>query len=179
MTDNQLAILLREQLLLGFIRQGYTTLPVIENYQPTTQGRVTEAAVYFHALPEQRYGWQHRKRKFNLEENKITTTESQWMLSRFQVYALAPQDPTDLTLPTAKDLCNLAAMICNSELFVDALIKAGAGVHRITQVRNPYFVNDQGQFEASPSFDVIISHKRSISDVTPVTEELIYRAYRF
>lgn len=178
MTDNQLAILIRAQLLAGLTRQGYSTLPVIAAYQPTTEGRVTEATIYFFPLPDNRYGWQHRKRTVDIDAGTITTTEGQWIESGFQFYALAPQDPTNLTLPTAKDLVNLAAMICNSEPFIQGMRAGGAGVQRVTQIRNPFFVNDQGQFESSPSFDIIISHKRSISEVTPVTLDVTCGIYR-
>lgn len=178
MTDNQLEILLREQLLAGLARQGYATVPVVSSYQPTTEGRNTEATVYFFPLQDQRYGWQGRKRVVDLISGAITTTETQLMESGFQIFALAPQDPEDLSLPTAKDLVNIAAMICNSETFITAIRRAGAGVQRITQIRSPYFVNDEGQFEASPSFDIIISHKRQIQEVTPVADDVTLSIHR-
>lgn len=176
MTDNQLAILFRAHLLAGLARQGYTALPVIASYQPTTEGRATEAALYFFPLPERRYGWQGRKRIVGTET--ITTTETQIIESAFQVFALAPQDPTNLLLPTAKDLVNIAAMVCNSQVFSQVMNRQGVGVQRITQVRNPFFVNDQGQFEPSPSFDVTLSHKRQISEVTPVAKDVTLSIHR-
>lgn len=178
MNDNNLAILVRAQLIAGLARHGYPKLPVVANYQPTTEGRLTEAAIYFHPLADARYGWQHRTRKYNPLEGRITTTEGQWVTSSFQIYALAPQDPTNLTLPTAKDLVNLAALICNGEKFIIGMRNAGVGVQRVTQIRNPFFVNDRGEFESSPSFDIIISHKRSIEEITPVAEEVTNNIYR-
>lgn len=178
MTDNQLAILIRTQLLAGLARHGLSSVPVIASYQPTTEGAAISAAVYFFALPESRYGWQHRKRVYDDVENTITTTESQWIESGFQFFALAPQNPADTTLPTAKDILNTAALVCNSEPFVQGMRAGGAGVQRVTQIRNPYFVNDSGQFEASPSFDIIISHKRSITEITPVSETVTCKIHR-
>ena len=178
MTDNQLAILFRGQLLSGLARHGFSKVPVVEAYQPTTQGRTTTATVYFFALPERRYGWQGRTRRVDLEKCEITTTESQWIESGFQVYALAPQDPGNLSIPTAKDLVNVAAMVCNSYVFIQAVHKGGFGVQRVTQVRDPYFVNDQGQFESSPSFDIIVTHKRQIQEVTPVAKEVTLSIHR-
>lgn len=172
MTDNELAALLRAQLLAGLTRQGYPDLEVIANYQPTTQGRPTDAAVLFHPIQDYRYGWQGRKMAYNAGNDVFDTTESQIIESGFQVYALAPQDPTNLSLPTAKDLVNLAAMICNSERFMNAMRAGGAGLQRVTQIRSPFFVNGQGNFEASPSFDVIMSHTRTITETTPVIAEL-------
>lgn len=77
MTDNQLAILFRAQLLAGLARHGLSAVPVIASYQPTSEGRATEAAIYFFALPESHYGWQGRRRKVNLQTHKIDTTEVQ------------------------------------------------------------------------------------------------------
>lgn len=178
MTDNELGILLRAQLLAGLTRQNQSSLPVIGAYQPTTEGRESQAAIYFYPLADVRYGWQGRRREVDLQAGTITTTEQQLIESSFQVYALAPQDPTNLSLPTAKDLVNLAALICNSYPFVVGMRAGGAGIQRITQVRSPYFVNDRGQFEASPSFDITISHQRQIQEVTPVTEEVTHSIYR-
>lgn len=179
MTKNELGIALRSNILAGLIKHGLSTVQVIENYQPTQQGRVSSPVIYFHALPEYRYGWQHRKRKYDDVENKITTTETQWIESSYQIYALAPENPLNLNLPTAVDLVSAAAMVCNSETFAVAMRKAGAGVQRITQIRNPYFVNDRGQFEASPSFDITLSHKRSFTEITPVAEDVTTQIFRF
>ena len=178
MTDNQLAILFRAQLLAGLARHGLSAVPVVASYQPTSEGRVTEAAIYFFALPESRHGWQGRRRKVNLQTHKIDTTEVQIIQGGFQVFALAPQDPQNLALPTAKDLVNIAAMICNSQVFAQAMHRAGVGVQRVTEIRNPYFVNDQGQFEASPSFDIKITHQRSLSEITPVVDDFAISIHR-
>lgn len=178
MTDTELDILFRQQLLAGLARQGAVTVPVVAAYQPTTEGRESQAAIYFFQLADNRYGWQGRSREFSTVDGTITTTESQIILSGYQVYALAPQDPEDLSLPTAKDLVNLAAMICNSQPFVIGMREGGAGVQRVTQIRSPYFVNDEGQFEASPSFDITISHKRQIQEVTPVAEDATLSIHR-
>ncbi len=134
--------------------------------------------IYFFPISDRRYGWQYRKNQVDLEEGTITTTEGQYMESGFQFMALAPQDTDDLSLPTPKDLLNTAALICNSMPFIQGMRSGGAGVQRVTQVRNPFFVNDRGQFEASPSFDVIISHKRSIEEVTPVAVGVEHDIYR-
>lgn len=178
MTDAELDILLRTQLLAGLSRQAMPLVEVVASNQPTTQGRTSTATVYFSPLTDSRYGWQGRSRQYDQQAGTITTTESQIIQSSFQLFALAPQDPEDLSLPTAKDLLNLAAMICNSQPFVIGMRSGGAGIQRVTQIRSPYFVNDQGQFEASPSFDITISHKRQIQEVTPVAEDATLSIHR-
>lgn len=178
MNDVQLMTLLRAQLIAGLTRHGQSSVPVIGSYQPTSQGRQSTPAIYFYRVQDYRYGWQSRKRVYDQPNNLITSTESQWMESTFQIYALAEYDPKNLALPNANDLTNLAAMICNSDSFVSGMRAGGAGVQRVTTIRNPFFVNDQGQFEPNPSFDITISHKREIVEQIPVAEEVDLTIYR-
>lgn len=178
MTDNQLAELFRAHLLYGLSRHGHPNTLVVESNQPTTQGRTDTATLYYFALPERRYGWQHRSRTYDEQESQITTKEGQWIESAYQLFAMVPQRPRDLSTVTPKDLLNLAALICNSEPFLSGMRAGGAGVQRITEIRNPFFVNDRKQFEASPSFDITISHKREIIEITPVTTEVTHRIFR-
>lgn len=178
MTDNQLTTLIRAQILAGLSRQGLSSVLVAGAYQPTTEGRTSEATVYFFPLTDNRYGWQGKKSAYNNLTGVTTIAETQIIESTFQIYALAPQDPTNLNLPTAKDLVNTVAMICNSQAFVSAMSKGGAGVQRVTQVRSPFFVNDQGNFEQSPSFDITITHKRQILEATRTAEEVTHAIHR-
>lgn len=171
MTENQLAILIRSTLLQLLAGQGLADLPVLAGYQPTGQGRA-QRGIYFFPVTDTRYGWQQRKDVFNPETGDQVHTESQIIESLFQVQGFAPSSPADLEAPTARDLTNLAAMLIASQPFVQALAKQGAGVQRITAVRSPFFKNDAGQFEASPSFDFTVSHKRSITQTTPSIDSI-------
>jgi len=164
MTDKELLILIRAQLLAGLGRQGDTTTEVIASHQPRSQGRVDGPALYVYKLMDHRYGWQHRKQEYDAESGDISVTEKQYMETSFQVTALYPQDPADTTGPTASDLASLAAMIVGSMTFGEAMKSQGAGVQRVMDILNPYFDNDRGQFEASPSFDFTVSHKRIMVD---------------
>lgn len=172
MTDNELAALLRAQLLAGLTRQGYPDIIVQPNNQPTTQGRPSDATVMYQPIQDYRYGWQGRKMSYNAGNDVFNTTESQIIESGFQIFALVPYKEVNPYTFTAKDLVNLCAMICNSERFMNDMRAGGAGLQRVTQIRSPFFVNDQGNFEASPSFDVIMSHTRTITETTPVIAEL-------
>lgn len=164
MTDNQVSILIRTQLLAGLARRGHTTVRVLASNQPRHQGRVDGPVVYFFPVSDHRYGWQHRKQVYDALAGDITVTETQYMESMYQVMALYPQDPSNINLPTAKDLVNDAAMTVNSLTFLEAMRSGGVGVQRVSDIRNPYFTNDRGQFEASPSFDFTVSYKRVIVD---------------
>lgn len=171
MTDNDLLILIRATLLPLMAQQGLEAFPVLAAFQPTTQGRVPDG-VYIHAISDNRYGWQERTDQYDVLTGDQTHTEAQWHESMFQVQGFAQRDPDNLALPTAKDLTDTIAMLMQSQQFRQKLSKEGVGVQRITQVRAPYFVNDQGNFEQNPSFDVTFSHKRVITQTTPSITDL-------
>ena len=50
----------------------------------------------------------------------------------------------------------------NMALAKVTLRKQGIGVQRATFVRQPYFVNDYGDYEQNPSFDFNVTFKRSL-----------------
>lgn len=170
MTDNDLATLLRATLLTRLAAAGLGSVLVVAANQPTTQGRTDSATLYFFPVTDARYGWQHRKGEYNNGTDEFDYTESQWVESTFQVFALAPQDPANLALPTPKDILHTAALVMNGQKFIQALRGAGVGMQRIGPLRNPFFTNDRQQFEASPSFDFTVSHKRTIIDTDPVVD---------
>lgn len=178
MTDNELGILLRAQLLAGLARHGLSSVDVLANYQPTTQGRPGEPTIFFFPVSDNRYGWQHRRDQFLPLEDRTVTEERQWVESSFQVMALSEADPADMMKPTAKDLLNMAAMVIGSANFVQAIRAEGVGVQRVTALRNPYFVNDQGQFEASPSFDFTVTHMRAIIEQARTAESVEVAIHR-
>ena len=171
MNDNTLTALIRTQLLAGLSRLSITS-EVLGNQQPTTQGRTTTATLYFSAINEQRYGWQYSRTTYDPEVMELEREESQWLRTTYQVTALVPQDPRNLAIPTPKDLLRAASIIINGQSFIQALTKDGVGVERVTDLRNPYFVNDQGQFEASPSFDFTVTRKAAIIQEQPAFESV-------
>lgn len=166
MNDNALNVIIRAELIAGLARLGVTA-DVIAAYQPTSQGRESDATVYFFQVGDNRYGWQYRTQVYDQEAGEIVRTEKQIIETTYQLMALAPQDPSNLSLPTPKDIVRACAMICNSQAFIVALRAHDIGMQRVTQIRNPYFVNDREQFEASPSFDFTVTHNQVIIDTTP------------
>lgn len=172
MTDNALVTLIRAALLTQLATQGQAGTLVLGSYQPTAQGRESGPAVYFFCPTDERYGWQGRTGVYNSGANAYDYTERQWHNTTFQLGALAPQDPANLTLPTPKDIVALCAMIVNGSAFRAALRAQAVGVQRVTTIRQPYFVNDREQFEASPSFDFTVSHRRTIIQQAPAVESV-------
>lgn len=167
MTDVELRTLVRAQLLAIMPLYGITGVPVIAQQQPTTEGRETGPAIYFYSLDEQREGWQQKN--YRETGDLATQSDKQIYATAMQISVVAPQTD-DLSLPQATDICRAAAMALQSSQFLDALKDQfpGSGVRRITAIRRPYIVNDQGQFEMVPSFDVTITHTVQFTTVTPV-----------
>lgn len=179
MTDLELRIFLRAQLLAIMPLYGVSGVPVIASNQPTSEGRETGPAIYFHALDEQAEGWQSRNYQRGEDGETGELTEGQIYATTMQLSVVAPETD-DLTLPTATDICRAASMALQSRQFIDALGEQfpGAGVRRVTTIRRPYIVNDRGQFEMVPSFDVTITHTVQFTTEAPEvtsTKALIHR----
>lgn len=176
MNEKALDKLIRAELLKGLARYGVMDMPVKQGYQPTTQGRLGKC-IYFWALPDIPEGWQYRKHKAD-EAGQISTTEIQIIATSYQVGALIPDDPSDSNQKTAKDITVLARMVVQSQPFVIAMTKAGIGVRRPSEVRNPQFVNDQDQYEFQPSFDFTVTHKQVIIQLTDSIESVEFNIHR-
>jgi hypothetical protein len=171
MTDNQLKALIRSTLLSLFERQGITDLPVLAGHQPAGQSP-TARGLYFFLVENSRYGWQHRKDRYDRDSGQQCHSETQQMLSHFQLGGYAQFNPQDPAATTAEDLTSLAAMLISSQAFIEALTRHGAGLQRITVIRCPYFENDQGQQEAAPFFDFTVSHSRTITLSAPSVDAI-------
>lgn len=171
MNEKQLAALIVSELTAG-LQRADVDLPVIAGNQPTTQGR-EDAGVYFFPIDDPVGGWQGRSYG-STTDGTLPMRDSQTVETSFQVQALLPDDPTDITGPTALDVLHTARMVIASLPFVQAMVSAGAGVQRPTDVRTPYFTNDRDQFEMVPSFDFTVSHERAIIQTIGAVESAAF-----
>lgn len=177
MTDNEIAAVIVSQLdtlmaadpVLGTL----AGLTAAQNFQPRQQGAADTPIVYFIKISDRRVGSPTVKDTFvdPVPPDPVGTmrhTESQVYASTFQFMALMPQDPANTALPTASDVLNVVAGIIASDANRAAFLAAGLGILRVADVRNPYFTDDQDRFEASPSFDVVLTHKRVLTTTESV-----------
>lgn len=171
MNDKPLQILLRSELLKGFARYGVEGLPVIVGYPPVTTGK-RQRACYFFKVSKAARGWQQRSRTTDPATLQLTTQELQFWESLFQVQIFNPEDVNDMTQQTAEDLTEIARMIVQSQPFIKAMTAAGVGVQQPSSIRSPFFENEHGQFEANPSFDFTVSHKRVIIQSTDSIDKM-------
>lgn len=178
MTDNQLFALVRTAVLAGLAAREMTGWKVARSFQPTQQGANTAPTVYLFKLLDKRVGspWTHYE--YNEELMRMDATDERVYLTTFQASVLM-DETTDPEALTPGDAAVEVAAILQSDEALAALRAECVGIVRVGDVVNSYNVNDRGQFQASPSFDFVLSHKRRRESVTPhatSVEGHIYRA---
>ena len=166
-TDNTLIQLFLPIIKAGLIEDGFTTTIVKQSNQPTQQGIPTAPMVFFTKIYNKRFGFLRREDVWNVDAQDFVHTESQYYETSFEVSALTLQNPSDITIPTASDLVNEVACIMQSSKTLDILNNAGVGILRITDITNPYFVDDRDNFEASPSFDFVLVYLNERTSTSP------------
>jgi hypothetical protein len=170
MLDNALISLIISTLVAGEAAAGIPGTPVKQAFQPTAQGVNSQPTAYLHKLGDRRYGFLGRSDVWDQASSTIVHTETQQYETTFQLSTLATQNPATPNQYTASDICNLCASILQSALAVATFQAQGVGIERVTDVRNPYFLDDREQYEASPSFDFILTHKQIITTTTPILQ---------
>jgi|SRR5690242_16508715 len=167
MIDNGLIQLFLPIIQAGLITDGFTGVTVKQANQPTQQGIPTTPTVYFYEVFKKRYGWLGRFDKY--VSGALQHTESQYMETTFQISALVLQNPLVISY-TASDLVDEVASIMQSDNTRSILNASGVGILRISDIRNPYFKDDRDQFEASPSFDFVLTYQNQrVSTVPAIT----------
>ena len=168
MNDKQLAALFMAQLLPAMqATSGLSGVKLARSYQSRQQGANSSPYVYFVKVGDHRYGHPERKEVWNAQANAFDHWEIQQYETTYQFSAWVPQDPKDVTGLTESDILNVVSGIMQSDALLAAFRAQGVGILRVTDVRNPYIVDDHDQFEAVPSFDVTLTHKRTSVSTIP------------
>jgi hypothetical protein len=168
-------------------------LQVKQAYQPTSQGANTKPTIYLHKLADRRAGTvSHQERWvikdamdagfsfdggiFDGNEGVMIRTESQVYDTKFQVNAIVKQYQQDtIDTFTSSDLVNIAASIMQSANTIVTLAKDNVSLLRITNIRNMFFQDEDGQYQANPSFDLIMRHERTTQSIVPIVASAQYR----
>ena len=168
MNDKQLAALFMAQLLPAMqATSGLSGVKLARSFQSRQQGANSSPYVYFVKVGDHRYGHPERKDEYAAGSGDFTHTEIQQYESTYQFSAWVPQDPKDVTGLTESDILNTVSGIIQSDSILAAFRAQEVGILRVTDVRNPYIVDDHDQFEAVPSFDVTLTHKRTSVSTIP------------
>lgn len=171
MNDKAIFAAIRATLLDGFSRADLS-VEVTRAYQPTSQGRADGPAVYLHKLFDQRVGHVERKDVYRPATDDFLHTERQQYESTFQVMAAAEENPADPDGLTASDFANKATGILQSDTGMAILAASGLRPLRVTTVRNVPIENDKGQWEFTPSFDIVLTHQTISQSVTPAAQTI-------
>lgn len=167
MRDNELIALVLKILYGGQTAEGISGTLLKQAFQPTRQGVETLPAAYIHKIGDRRYGYVRRTDCWDAKCGAMVHTEIQQYETTFQISALATQKPNLPTQLTASDICNACASILQSQSAIEHLNCAGAGIERVTDIRNPYFMDDREQPEANPSFDFVLTYDRTTVTIMP------------
>jgi hypothetical protein len=160
MNDNQLFTLVRSVILAGLAAREMSGWRVARKFQPKQTGANSTPTVYLFKIGGDRnHGWPQQKYQWNVEAAEMRAENSQVKESTFQASILMDEsdDPEALT---PSDAINVVCDIMQSDEGLAALRAQGVGILRVGQVTNPYDVNDRGQFDASPSFDFVLTYRR-------------------
>jgi len=165
MRDNELIQIFLPIIKAGLIDRGYPEVLTVASNQPTQQGIDTEPTAYFFKVMDHRYGWVSKNYVWNELIGEMVHTEVQFYETSFQISALVLQDPATPNQYTAADLVNEIASILQSDDTIETLYNSGVGILRISDITNGYFVDDRDNFEASPSFDFILTHRQTRTSI--------------
>lgn len=175
MLENELHELVRTTLLAGLAdRPGFTDVAVKRLFQPSTVGVPSGPTIFVQTIGRRRVGWLKRIDIPPVAPaTDFTHRETQWWETTFQVGGLARRKPTEITLPSSVDIVSAASDILQSDSGLKALGAQRVRPLRITNIRNLYITNDSDQYEANPSFDIVLSHVQIIDSTTPPVADIV------
>ncbi len=179
MNDKQLNALIVTNLQPAIAAtSGLSLVKLARNFQQRQQGAEVGPIVYFVKLTDRRYGHTQRKDTYDIDEDEFTHVEGQIYESTYQFSAWIPQTPSDVNSLTESDVLNAVSSIIQSDTIITAFNAAGVGILRVTDVRNPYVVDDRDRFEAVPSFDIVLTHARTLVATVPTVTTYDANLYR-
>lgn len=146
--------------LVSFLKSS-TGATVVRSYQPKTAGTPSAAILTYFKVIDKRIGQARWVDTLDVGGGTFMHQEVQRFETTFQIGTLNTE--------ANPDLINTAAMQLASEAAQDYFRALDIGRLRISEVRNPYFSNDKEQFQASPSFDLVLVYNRAITAVAPAT----------
>lgn len=168
MRDNEIAAMFMSVVLPAMqADDALTGVGLAASNQPRQQGAPSGNYVLFVKLFDRRYGHTQRKDVYTTDDAEFSHEEDQFYETTYQFSAWTKADPADTNALTESDILNLVCGIMQSDTTLAAFRDAGAGVLRITEVRNPIIVDDSDRFAAVPSFDVTLTHNRTAVSTLP------------
>jgi hypothetical protein len=166
MTENQAFVIIRLELIRQLASYGYTP-SVLAGRQPSKQ-LLVDNSVYLFPIGETRQGVQGRT--YKPKDGHTGHIERVQVSKTIQVQCFKNTDIQDVSALTATDLCAIVKMIIDSLPFQEAIRVRGIATHNSVPIREPEFINDNGDYEKNPSFDFDMSFTREIRPITPIID---------
>ncbi len=178
MNDKELTALFVAQLgPLVRAQPGLEAVTFARNFQSRPQGVATGPIVYFFKVTEKRHGSPKRRDVINLDE-EFDHSQLQLVEATWQFDAWIPQDPRIASELTESDVLSIVSGIIQTDTILQIFRDAGVGVQRVTEVRNPYIQDDRDRNEAIPSFDIVLTHYRTLVSTVPAAVTYEANTYR-
>lgn len=172
MNDNALITALSAQLVSSITSAGWDFI-VVQKDQPTQEGVPSAPTVYLEKLFDHDYGFPIVSQSYDSDTNIYTQTEKQVVETTFQISALVPQNPSDLTIPTAADVVKQVKLWVQTRVTIAALMAQSISMYRVSEVRAEWFTDDSEQFENNPNFDIVLQHEDSVTMVIPAATSAV------
>lgn len=177
LTDNDLIQIFLPIIKNGLTADGFTGVVVQQAAQPTMQGSPIAPTVYFYKVGMKRYGYLGRSNRWDSIGSEMDHTESQFYESTWRIQSMVLQNPATPNQYTASDLADEVASIMQSDSTLDILNSNGIGILRITDIVNPYFMDDRDNYEAIPSFDFTLIYENERGSVDPIISQFTSGIY--
>lgn len=172
MTDNLLIAALIAVIQTGLSAQAIT-VGIQQSNQPTQQGVPSSDTVFLTKIGDNRYGWTYKLDNFDTNAQTMTHTETEWIETKFQVEALAIQNPANVVQLTAADYLKAVARTLQNETTINTLNSQGIGIYRIQAFKQTYFQDDKGRYESSPMFEFTVCHLDSLAMLINSTDTIV------
>lgn len=162
--------------LSNMMRQINYPITVQSAFQPTQQGTQIAPFLAVNYVSGRRYGYPQVTEQVVTDINNgamsMERKENYWLEEVYQITAYAIASPNDINSPTAYTYATRAAAVLQSAQARKILLDNGAGFIRISEIRTPYFEDERGRNELSPSFDFTVSRQEQLIYSVPIVTAL-------
>jgi hypothetical protein len=163
----------------GLAARNVEGVEVIQAYQPDTQGAPTAKTVTIFDMDAIPLGHVARDTTYDTVDEIMSETETQTYLQAYQINATIHNvSASDVNAMTPNDLLKIVRAILQSSATIARLRTNGLAILRVTELRNPRIVNDDGQYEANPSFDLTLTYDDVHTVEAPIVETVEYNFNR-
>ena len=170
MNDNDVLEIICNALSEGLSDNGFASPFIAQSYQITHAGISSTPTWYIHKISTKKYGYPGKKLVFNSGDNNFTQTESRLIERTYQITTTKKELASATNQPTVFDMADVAAAVIESQKFGDTIRENNMSVYRVTDIREPYFVDESNENENSANFDFTIQYCRNLtSTVEPAT----------